>query len=339
MRMPSAKKCFGITVVLVAVIVAFARNFIRKPIERWDIPNLSKRTFLVVGSTSGIGMETMRCLSEWGAGTVVAANRNIRRSMQVAKGYKNVVHKHVDLTSFRSVRNFVNRIKDDVQSGELEQFDVLILNAATTADKVTGDGVDMQYQVNHLSHFLLVNQMLKHKLVKQSGDVRVIFVSSSMHRMGHINKEAYSAESRNVNPTSRVGGVNLYSDTKLMNVMIAVEFNDRYNNIAAFSSLHPGFIQSMLDKSNSGFLIRTFMPYVRGLIARETREGALTQLRVATDAALSNGGTGGRYFSDNCINSLCQGGFGLFDRINDEVMDPELRAWLWETSVEIVGEI
>ena len=97
---------------------------------------------------------------------------------------------------------------------------------------------------------------MKHKLIKQSGDVRIIFVSSSMHRMGHINKLAYSAENRNVDPKSRVTGIKLYSDTKLMNTMMAVEFNDRLNNHIAVSSLHPGFIQTMLDEDKDTFLER-----------------------------------------------------------------------------------
>ena len=72
-------------------------------------------------------------------------------------GSKNVVVRHLDLASLKSVRKFAA----DILKSE-PRLDVLINNAgcAQTKKILTEDGLEYQMQSNHLGHFLLTNLLL-----------------------------------------------------------------------------------------------------------------------------------------------------------------------------------
>lgn len=72
-------------------------------------------------------------------------------------GNRNVVVRHLDLTSLKSVRKFAT----DIQKSE-SHIDILINNAGCAAfeKKWTEDGLEYQMQSNHFGHFLLTNLLL-----------------------------------------------------------------------------------------------------------------------------------------------------------------------------------
>ena len=72
-------------------------------------------------------------------------------------GNKNVVVRHLDLASLKSVRKFAT----DILKSE-PRLDILINNAgcATIEKKLTEDGLEYQMQSNHFGHFLLTNLLL-----------------------------------------------------------------------------------------------------------------------------------------------------------------------------------
>ena len=65
---------------------------------------------------------------------------------------------------------------------------MLILNAAVNAVPftLTGDNMELTFQVNHLSHFLMI-LLLEKKLIDSSPS-RIVFVSSESHRLSTINE-------------------------------------------------------------------------------------------------------------------------------------------------------
>ena len=74
---------------------------------------------------------------------------------------------HCDLSSFDSVRRCAAEI-----SQKYPQLDILVCNAAVipNSPRITNDGFEEALQVNHLSHFLLVDLLLP-SLVR-AGDAR-----------------------------------------------------------------------------------------------------------------------------------------------------------------------
>ncbi len=72
-------------------------------------------------------------------------------------GNENVVVRHLDLASLKSVRQFASEIVKCEP-----RLDVLINNAGcfTPETKLTEDGLEYQMQSNYFGHFLLTNLLL-----------------------------------------------------------------------------------------------------------------------------------------------------------------------------------
>ena len=78
---------------------------------------------------------------------------------------------------------------------------------------MTEDGYESQFQVNHLSHFLLTLDLLPLMLdsAVSSGDGRIVFVSSRLHASGQFNPD-------NINAQQSYSRTAFYSNSKLYNV-------------------------------------------------------------------------------------------------------------------------
>ena len=74
-----------------------------------------------------------------------------------ASGNKNVVVRHLDLASLKSVRKFAAEILKSES-----RLDILINNAGCVVlgKVMTEDGLEYQMQSNHFGHFLLTNLLM-----------------------------------------------------------------------------------------------------------------------------------------------------------------------------------
>jgi NAD(P)-dependent dehydrogenase (short-subunit alcohol dehydrogenase family) len=209
---------------------------------------------------------------------------------------------------------------------------------------VSDDGVELVYQVNHLSHFLLTRLLLPSLSHTPS---RIVHVSSSMHYMGHLDHIAYSPDSRNVK-TSRLS-TSSYCDTKLMNVIFSNALQDKLtrSQLPQFAhltsvSVHPGLVLSELDR---GLSFGSYLKQVREVIARPTADGAVAQVTIATLPEIIKRG-GGLYYEDHCIMSQCTESVlsfinPVYERggvtPHSAALNSTEQEWLWNTSSEIVG--
>lgn len=87
----------------------------------------------------------------------------------------------LDLSQLADVRRFAADINARVASGRLPPIQALALNAgfqehATQTN--SGDGMDMTFQVNYLSHFLLAALLLQ-SMDKEKG--RILVIGSWLH--------------------------------------------------------------------------------------------------------------------------------------------------------------
>ena len=139
--------------------------------------SLQGKVCIVTGANTGIGKETARGLADRGA-TVILACRSVERGQEAAKEIGGLVRvKKCDLASFASVRKFCEEINK-----EERKVDILINNAGmvTMSRELTEDGQEMQFQSNHLGHFLLTNLLLG-KLNAAKDGARIVNVSSVAH--------------------------------------------------------------------------------------------------------------------------------------------------------------
>ena len=183
--------------------------------------DLTGRVVIVTGSNTGIGKETARALAARNA-RVILACRSIERGQQALQdiikttGNSNIVVKECNLASLRSVRNFAY----DFINSET-RLDVLICNAGTGTPfgrYLTEDGIEMQFQSNHLGHFLLVQLLLD--MMRNSAPARIVITSSLAHRFGNIDLTNIARADKYENHPFLT-----YCDTKLANVLFMKELS------------------------------------------------------------------------------------------------------------------
>ena len=140
--------------------------------------NLTGKTAIVSGGYSGIGLETVRALTEAGA-TIVVPARTPEKARASLAGIPRVELEELDLIKPASVDAFAQRFLD---SGR--PLDILINSAGIMVPPLTRDarGYESQFATNHLGHFQLAARLWP--ALKQAGGARVVMVSSSAHRLG-----------------------------------------------------------------------------------------------------------------------------------------------------------
>lgn len=147
------------------------------------LPSMEGKTVAITGTTSGTGKVAARTVAELGA-KVLLLNRPSERSKEalaeLTAAFPDAeIHAvDCDLQSFESVRSGAAKVAELCPEG----VDVLCNNAGVMAlpDQATTDGYDVQMQTNHLSHFLLTEELwpLLDKVAQQKGDARIVNHSS-----------------------------------------------------------------------------------------------------------------------------------------------------------------
>ena len=202
------------------------------PSANWtvaELPDLSGRTVVVTGASSGIGIPTARELARAGA-RVVLAVRNVAKGEAVARTIEGRTEvRELELASLASIHAFAD--------AWTEELAILVNNAGImlVPEARTADGFEMQIGTNHLGHFALTNLLLPHITD------RVVTITSPLHARGRIDVEDLNWERRAYDPSRA------YADSKQANVLLTLELHRRL--IAAGSgvravSAHPGIAKT-----------------------------------------------------------------------------------------------
>ena len=248
------------------------------------------KTALVTGGTTGIGLVTARALAEKGA-AVTIVGRNPQRGEQAARAIRaevpgaEVRFERADLSLLDESRRLARNIAESI-----DRLDVLVNNAGAifSRRRVTADGLEATFALNHMSYFLLTNLLLNRLRAAEAG--RIVVVASVAHRRARLDFDDLQCERRY---SARVS----YSRSKLANVMFAYALARRLEGSpVTVNALHPGLVASRFG-SNNGWLFRNALKLAfRASGAIGVEEGAALNIRLASDPALD--GATGRYFSD-----------------------------------------
>ena len=135
--------------------------------------DLTGQTILVTGCNSGIGYETMRVLALRGAHVLGAARTEVKAIDACNSVVGNTTPVVIELSDFDSVVLAADSIK-----AEHTSIDAIICNAGIMElpELEQVYGIEKQFVVNHLGHFLLVNLLLDQVNAADQG--RVVMVSS-----------------------------------------------------------------------------------------------------------------------------------------------------------------
>ncbi len=232
-------------------------------------------TFLVTGSTNGLGLEIAKELAKNNEDKVVMAVRNTDKGMEVARNLgENVQVRKLDLSCLAQVNAFI-------QNWDIP-LDGLINNAGVqhvNGTQFTPDGYEETIAVNHLAAF-----MLTMGLMPWLSGGRVLFIGSGTHNPNHtmarlsgFRGAKYSSledllQGKSVAGESRQANLDRYATSKLLNTISAVELSRRTK---AFSSyvLDPGMMPGTGLARHHNALVRllwkTLLP-VAGRILPDT---------------------------------------------------------------------
>ena len=131
------------------------------------IQDLRGKTMVVTGATSGIGRAVAWALALRGA-DVIGVGRSEQRCREVQSAIlADLPTAHIsfavaDLASQHQVVLLAEDIRAVVTASGGGKLDVLINNAGTVSRwrKVTVDGYELQFAVNHLAPFLLTHELM-----------------------------------------------------------------------------------------------------------------------------------------------------------------------------------
>jgi NAD(P)-dependent dehydrogenase (short-subunit alcohol dehydrogenase family) len=249
---------------------------------------LEGASVLVTGATNGIGRVTARELAARGARTLIVA-RDRARGEETAAGIRaETGNPRVEaLVADLSSRAEVRRLAGEVRS-RLPRLEILVNNAGAIFDgrRVSPDGVEMTFALNHLGYFHLTLELLP--LLATAGAARVVNVSSSAHQRGRMDWDDLQGE-------REYSMWKAYCQSKLANVLFTRELARRLAGTRVVTNaLHPGAIATGFGKNSPG-LFRALV--ILGAPFLKTAEtGARTTVHVATAPELAS--VSGRYFQD-----------------------------------------
>ena len=255
--------------------------------------DLAGRTALVTGATSGIGLETARVLALRGA-HVLLTGRTLDRARAACEAIPGrATPLACELEDFDQVAECAARV---TQLGV--PLDMLICNAGIMAPPALEQvrGLEKQFVVNHLSHFLLVNRLLDAVRAAPAG--RVVMVSSSAHKWAPTGGIAFDNLTGEKGYDPRV----FYGQSKLANALVARELARRLAGTATTANaVHPGLIITKIIRyipTWQQLLAPLIGPLLRSRI-KTAAQGAATSCYVAAHPDLA--GVSGRYFADCAV--------------------------------------
>jgi NAD(P)-dependent dehydrogenase (short-subunit alcohol dehydrogenase family) len=239
---------------------------------------------VVTGATSGIGKAAATALARQGAQVVlVGRDRGRAEAAATGMGAVSTVPPKVeiaDLTSMEQVRALAGRLTS------LERIDVLINNAGLVLGerRVTRDGFEHVFAVNHLAPFLLTNLLLP-KLTG-SAPARVVTVTSDAHTAASLDLDDLSLE-------HGWNSWRSYSNSKLANILFTRELARRLDGTGVTANCaHPGVVRTGFGRESRP-LLRFGLTLARPFLLSPER-GADTIVYLASSPDVA-GETGGYY--------------------------------------------
>jgi retinol dehydrogenase 12 len=276
--------------------------------------NDNMKTVLITGGNSGIGRSTVEELAARGYQVVfIARNKDradeVKSEVSTSTKNENVDYILTDLTSKKQVRECAMTFKK-----RYPRLDVLINNAGVFLPerRITEDGMEESFQINHLSHFMLTDLLLDE--LKKSDDPRIINVSSAAHAMGIFDPDNLQGE-------KKYGSFPTYCNTKLYNILYTLELAERVKDSGiTVNTLHPGVVGTNFAHEFNGAF--GFLYKLGKMIMLTPEKGSVTSVYLATSDEVK--GVTGKYFV-KCKPAKPR---------NKQLTDKNRKA-LWQKSLEL----
>ncbi len=302
------------------------------------------KRFFITGANSGVGYSAAVELARRGGSVVMACRDRTRGEAALKKlrtdatGAESAASEAelvlLDLASLDSVR----RVADEELARGVP-IHGLINNAGVMAPPKrleTKDGFELQFGTNVLGHFALTCRLtcaleMGRGVVREENS-RVVTLASIAHKRGKIHFD-------DLQFTKRYNPMDAYSQSKLADLMFAIELERRYREMNAgvmSVAVHPGVAQTKLFKVGSGTglaaVAETVIQGSIGALLNSELGGAIPTLFAAT----APGAQGGAYYGSQGFLEMRGGDVGLA-KVSAAAQDEVARKKLWQVCEELTG--
>jgi NAD(P)-dependent dehydrogenase (short-subunit alcohol dehydrogenase family) len=270
----------------------------------------------VTGASSGIGLETARALAAQGA-TLVAVCRSRERgeaalaSIRESTGNSDLHLALADLSAQSGIRQLAKELVT-----RWPRIHVLVNNAGVveTRRRLSSDGIEMVFAVNHLSYYLLTRLLLNR--LQESAPARVVNVSSDAHRFARLDWDNLQGE-------KSWSFMRQYGLSKLCNILFTLELAKRTTGGGmTVNALHPGAVGTHLGQNN-GTWAKVILFLGRPFLLTPV-QGAQTSIYLASSPEV-DGMSGGYFVKQRPVAPT------------PEASNPGNAAQLWELSARLTG--
>lgn len=275
---------------------------------------MTGRVIIITGANSGIGFEAAKKLCEAGNDVILACRDEVKGKAAVENILKEnpnalATYLQLDLADMASIRKFV---EDFHALGK--KLNVLVNNAGLFLkgdDRVrqfTKDNFELTMGTNHLGPFLLTHLLLEDlkKTGKETGDSRIVMVSSSLHDVNErMNRDSSVLDLDNffLDKEGTYSGQQAYKNSKVAMVMSTYSLAQQLEGTGvSVTCMNPGFIPTT-DLSRHASSVARFM--LRYLMAPMFKLAKITRTvdhgsKMIVDLSISEKykGVSGKYFDD-----------------------------------------
>ncbi|MFB6355344.1 MAG: SDR family NAD(P)-dependent oxidoreductase [bacterium] len=241
--------------------------------------DITGQTILVTGCNSGLGKETMRVLARRGA-TVYGSARNHQKAKTACESMDGSAKPLVcDLAKPDTILDMV----EHVRQSNIE-LDVVVANAGIMAlpELQQVHGIEKQFFVNYVGHFLLVTELLD--CLKTNG--RVVLLTSTAHQFAPESGIDFG----NLSGEDGYDPWEAYGRSKLAMLLFARELHRRMEDYVSNGTaygVHPGVINTNLTRK-MGTFVNTAMKVLEVLCLKSIPQGAATQTFAAVHPRATN---------------------------------------------------
>jgi NAD(P)-dependent dehydrogenase (short-subunit alcohol dehydrogenase family) len=281
--------------------------------------DFTNRLVIITGATSGIGYVTAKKYASHGA-DILCINRNEGKSKKLCEALKNQHNAKcnyliADFTQLSEVHAVAKQL-----AALDRNIDVLIHNAGVyvTKKSFTEDNLEMVFQTNYLSSFIL-NYYIKDKFMAQKSG-RIIFVNSEAHRFAvwglHLDDLAWD--------NHRYSGLKSYGAANTAQLLSMIKFNEFFLGTGVtVNAMHPGNVKTNSGQNNDR-LYKIFKRIVVDRTARSLDISAESLYYLGVSSEMDN--ISGKFFN-----------LTTEEEPAPPALDKEAAEELWVLSLELGG--
>jgi NAD(P)-dependent dehydrogenase (short-subunit alcohol dehydrogenase family) len=239
-------------------------------------------TVVITGATSGIGEVAADRLAAKGARIVFIARdkargeETLKHLRAIAPGAEHAAY-YADLSRISEMK----RVSAEIAAAE-PKIDVLINNAGALFNtrKVSADGLEMTFAVNHMAYFVVTNLLLP----RMGAGARIVSTSSDAHKGAKLNIDDLQSE-------RGYSGFGVYGRSKLCNILFTRELARRLKGSGVTANcLHPGFVATRFGDQSGGIVSFAVRAAKNFALTPEQGAGTIIYLASSPDVADVSGG-------------------------------------------------